>query len=199
MRLRTVLVGLILFSLAATAHAQYYGQPPPPRPGPYYAAQPQGIVREGLVFGGSIGAGAFGISDCHDCETLGALALQLEIGGMITPNLALVVDWTGHLHPFTDGGVLSSNLLDGSLRVFLGRIFWLQGGIGFGYLEATDEAGYSLGSAGGLGLLVAGGVEVLQTYNFALDIELRLSGERIYTDPAVSISNVALLIGFHWY
>jgi hypothetical protein len=203
MRIRWFVVaalGLAALFAAKTARAQVYGPPPAP---PGYYAQPEqaGIHRYGLVVGGGIGAAAFNFSDCSGCNSVGALALQLELGGMVSPHVAIVADWSTHLHPLEGGGVLSSNLFDGSVRYFFSRIFWLQGGIGIGWLQLTDEYGYDYlhGDNWGLGLLGAFGIEVLQTYNFALDLSVRLSGERIYGDNPVTVSNAAFLVGFHWY
>jgi hypothetical protein len=184
-----------LLCLAATAaHAQGYGG------GGYRGRQyGPGIQRYGLVFGASIGPGAFGFSDCRDCDSLGALAVQLELGGMVAPNIAIMFDYTGHYHPFDDGSVLSTNLFDGAIRFFFGRIFWIEGGIGIGYLNWDDGYGYVFNQGWGLGGLGAFGIEVLQTYNFALDIQARVSAERIQDNPGVTVTNGAILIGVHWY
>src|SRR5262249_50284459 len=132
-----VLILGCLGASAGVAAAQQYGPPPPGRG--YYAPPPPGIHRYGLVFGGAIGPGAFSFSDCSGCEAFGALALQLEIGGMVSPEVAILFDWTGHLHPTNDGNgtLVSSNLLDVAVRGFLGRIFWIEGGIGIGYLTVS--------------------------------------------------------------
>jgi hypothetical protein len=201
MRNRWLPILVLLCAGAGVASAQQYGPPPPPGRG-YYAPPPPGIHRFGLVFGGAIGPGAFSFSDCSGCDAFGALALQLEIGGMVSPEVAILFDWTGHLHPTGDGNgtLVSSNLLDVAVRGFLGRIFWLEGGIGIGYLSVSDAYGFTDSSDFGLGLMAAAGVEVLQTYNFALDLSIRLSGEHIYENPSgVNISAVAFLVGFHWY
>jgi len=184
-----VLLGAVaLASLPSTASAQGYAYPNSP--------PPPGIQRYGVVFGGSIGPGAFNFSDCTGCDSLGAVALQLELGGMVAPNIAILGDWTGHLHPYGDGTVLTSGLVDGSIRFFFSRILWIQGGIGIGYLSQDTSDGINLDSNWGIGLLGAFGVEVLQTHNFALDLQARISGERI---ASVTVGNFAVLIGIHWY
>src|SRR5215471_14464873 len=190
MRKWLVLVALVVLPVAAQAQGYSYGPPRPP---------PPGIQRYGLVVGGSIGPGAFNFSDCPGCDAFGALAVQLEIGGMVAPNIALLVDWTGHIHPFNDGTAISSNLFDGAIRVFLGRIFWLEGGLGVGYVNETDDFGFVFTSGWGFGIMGAGGVEVLQTPTFALDLQIRISGSRIQNDPGVNVGNVAALIGIHFY
>ena len=118
---------------------------------------------------------------------------------MNAPNVALLFDWTGNFHPFDDGSVLSTHLFSGAVRFFFGRIFWLEGGIGVGWMNQEDEFGYTFSSGAGIGGLAAFGIEVLQTYNFALDLSIRLSGERVQSDPTVNAGSAALLIGIHWY
>jgi hypothetical protein len=198
---------VILLLLSGSAAWAQYGPPPPPAYGPpppargYYGPAP-GIHRSGLVLGGGIGPGAFNFSDCTGCDSFGALALQLEIGGMVSPVVAVMFDYSGHLHPTGDGNgtLVSSNLFDVAVRGFLGRIFWLEGGIGLGYISVTDSYGFSDSSDVGLGLMAAAGLEVLQTYNFALDLSLRISGARINEHPgSTNVSNIAFLVGFHWY
>jgi len=138
-------------------------------------------------------------SDCNGCDSLSVLAVQAEIGGMVTPNLAILFDWTGDFHPYSDGGTLSSNLFDAAIRYYFARILWIEGGLGFGFLSFTDQDGFTDETDWGLGLMGAFGVEVLQTYNFALDLSVRLSGERVSRNPDVSVGSVAFLVGFHWY
>jgi hypothetical protein len=170
---------------------------------PYYAQPSYGIQRYGLVVGGSIGPGLMGFSDCRNCDSLGTLALQAEIGGMVAPNIALLFDWTGHFHP-DNGGTLEANLFSGDIRIFLGRIFWIQGGIGIGLFDFNGDFGYDNESIGsGIGGLVAAGVEVLQTRRMALDLQIRLSAIHIPNDSAAlndyNVEDAAFMIGLHWY
>jgi hypothetical protein len=191
-----------VYALAAapsTASAQGYGGPgyypgaPPPAP-------PPGIIRSGLIVGGAVGLGGIFDADCDDCSGLGAFGLQFHIGGMIAPNLALVFDMSGLYHVFDDDSILTSATFLGVIRGWLGRIFWLEAGLGLGYLEATDAWGYTEGSRTGGAALVGAGIEVLQTPSFALDIQLRISGARFSAGGnSFGISNVGVFVGFNWY
>ena len=193
------ITALSVLAALSPASAQGYG---PPRRG-YYGQPEYGIQRYGLVIGGSIGPGAMAFSDCGNCDSLGTLAVQLELGGMVAPNVAVLFDWTGHFHPDNDG-TLSANLFTGDIRLFLGRIFWIQGGLGVGSLSFDNNFDYRDENIGwGLGGLVAAGIEVLQTRRMALDLQVRLSAIHIPNDSAVlhdyTVEDVAFMIGLHWY
>src|SRR5262249_27714128 len=155
----------------SAAHAQYR-QPPPPGYGPppgYYPppppAAPRGMYREGLVLGLGLGAGALAAGEgCLDfCG--GALALYGDIGAMINPRMGIVFDaWLNdHPVPNTDSSALNG-IYSGALKLFLNDFFWLQGGVGF--------ARYSdpFGDDSGFAIMGAGGIEILQANNFALDL-----------------------------
>lgn len=193
-----VLVGLGIVAAAAPAQAQsyggggYYGQPPPP---------PRGVYRSGLVFGGSLGLGEIVPTSCDNCDGYGALGLQGHIGGMISPDVAILFDIEGMFHPFEDGSTLSSTTILGAVRGWLGRIVWLQAGLGFGILTASDEAGYTDEQRGGVAGEIAGGIELVQSPSFVLDLQLRISAARYKDDFSGSfgISNVGLFVGFNWY
>jgi hypothetical protein len=191
-----VITAVLALAISSVANAQGYG---PPRG--YYG--PPGIQRYGLVFGGSIGPGVMNFSDCHNCDSLGTLAVQLEIGGMVAPNVALLFDWTGHFHPDHDG-TLSANLFTGDIRFFFARILWIQGGIGVGSLSFDNNFGYDNVDIGwGVGGLGAIGVELLQTRRMALDLQLRLSAIHISNDSqalgSYTVEDGAIMIGLHWY
>lgn len=194
--MRTLVTSLVLVSaLAGTAAAQYgpgyYQQPPLP---------PPGLQRGGLVLGGAVGLGAIGFSDCPDCDGLGGLALQFHIGGMVGPTVALMFDGSTVIHPLEDGGVLSSNVGLGAIRVWIAPQLWLSAGVGLGVLELDDDYGYLVArSESGIAGMVGAGVELLQTYSFALDLQVRATGARLDYGDNVGIYNLSVLLGFNWY
>ena len=184
---------------AAPAHAQGYGPgysagPPPPR----------GVVRSGFIAGLGIGAGAFGLSDCEGCDSTAGLALHGHLGGMLARNLALMFDLeavTGPIDEDTDA-VITQTTAMAVLRVWLGQIFYLQGGVGAAWLRvSTDIGGFVFESrAGGSGMLGLG-IELMQRPSFTIDISLRLIGTRFDNDELgeVNIAGGTLLVGFNWY
>src|SRR5436190_7129834 len=108
--MRNLLVAVLVVT-PTIALAQPGAAPPPPPPpggGGYYAAPtaPVGIQRRGFVIGFSLGGGTMNCGDCPDDSALSGVALDLHLGGMLTPQLALMFDGWGVAHPFDGGGTL---------------------------------------------------------------------------------------------
>jgi len=187
MRVRSLAIVFLTLGVAGAASAQrYYGEPP-------------GIHRYGLVAGFGVGGGVIGLSNCTGCDSWGTLTLQGEIGGMVAPNVAILFDYTGNFHSFGGGDSMTNSIIDGAVRFFFGRIFWIEGGLGIGELTFDYGDGTYDTSGWGIAGMGAFGIEVLQTPRFALDISARIAGERISTNPDQSIGSFNLLVGFHWY
>jgi hypothetical protein len=195
-RLGLVLVTLAMLGIASSASAQGYGPP-----GGGYGPPPEHrVLRSGFILGGAIGLGGTAFQDCSACDTLGTGNFEFFLGGMLTPSLALAFDGAFAGHPFEDGSVLWSNTYTAILRGWLSPIFWLEGGVGIGQLQATDQYGFNQESHGGLTGLVAGGVELVQSLNFTLDLQLRLSAASYDTGgDKFKTTNFAILLGFNWY
>lgn len=181
-----------LFGSLAEAQAQY-GAPPP-----YYPPQPRGVYRSGLIFGGSLGAGAISAEDCGAPCGAGFMG-ELHIGGMLNPRLALMGDfWLGARSwsdPLGDGSTFH-NIDTLALQYWASDIIWLKGGVGLGRMELSDFFG-TFGDETGLAVMGAVGVEVMQTYNTTLDLQFR-AGRGFYSEGG-DVNNFALMIGFNWY
>ena len=173
----------------------YSGQPPPP---------PTGVIRSGFIFGGGIGLGAISFTDCDDCEVLGGLGLQFHLGGMIAPNLALMFDGATVVHPLDNGDGSTSALMSNTgmavFRGWISPIFWLEGGLGVGYMSLADEYGtIPPETRAGFGGLVGAGLELLQTPQFTLDLQLRITASRYNYGDGVGVANTSLNVGFNFY
>src|SRR5580765_4606358 len=141
-------------------------------PRPYYAPPPpRGVYRSGLVFGGSLGFGGISSDGCGPyCG--GSFFFEGHIGGMINPRLALEADLWGAAHRWDDG-------------------------FGFAQLDFGYDNTIGNPTENGPGLMAAGGFEVVQAYNFALDLQLRF-GHGFY-DSGPDINQVAFMVGVNWY
>lgn len=178
-----------LSSVAAAQPGYYQGQPPPPRP--------PGLYRGGWVLGFALGAGRAGAS-CDGCDSYGGFAGEFHIGAMVTPQLALEGDFSSIIRSVGYDQSLSLNNGYFAAQFWPAPIVWIKGGIGLGFLSFDDFwNGYSIQSHTGGSLMFAVGVEVLQSSNFALDVQLRLSGTRF--DDQNTVNSVALMIGANWY
>jgi hypothetical protein len=199
---------LLVLGSGSIAHAQYQSPPPaynapPPGYGGYPPPPPpppprNGMYRSGLILGGGLGAGNISASACGACG--GGLAGELHIGGMITQQLAIVVDFWGVEHSYDDGAggsTLTNSMITVDAQYWLLDQLWIKGGLGGARITVSDQFGNDYaGGESALGVLAAGGVEVLQVNSFALDLQLRV-GWGAYSGGAAT--NVAFLVGANWY
>ena len=198
-RVALAMVSAAVFAFAlgssSTAHAQYYGRPR------YYAAPgyyPGGGYRSGLVAGVGIGVGGISADQCGgDCGS--GLSLEGHIGGMVDPRLALMFDAWAVFHRNTDfDTTTTSGVYTGALQFWLSPIVWLKGGVGLGRTERSDFFG-PLGSASGFAIMGAGGVELVHTGFFALDLQGRIGHTFISNADGGAVTDYAFMVGFNWY
>lgn len=188
------------------------GYPPPP-PGPYqppapgyplapppYApppAEPPGIHRSGFIFGFSLGAGSIGCSDCGSSDTLSGVSLELHLGGMLTPRVALMFDGSGVVHTFEGGGSLTHVVDTVAVQVWAVDRLWFKAGVGIGQLSVSEnESSSTLRSDTRAAAMLAVGVELFQGRSSALDLQLR-GAATSFSDA--TITNGSFLIGYSWY
>ena len=190
-------VGIAMLALMGSlseAHAQY-GAPPPYYPPP----APRGVYRSGLILGGSLGAGSISAEACG--TVCGAAFMgEVHIGGMLNPRLALMGDFwlgaRGWSDPTIGDGSTIHNIDTLALQYWAADILWIKGGVGFGHMQLSDVIG-TFGDETGLAVMGAIGLEVLQSYNTTLDLQLR-AGHGFYSEGG-DVNNFALMIGFNWY
>jgi hypothetical protein len=216
---KNLIVGLgvvLLTLLGSVSVAEAQGYPPPYYPPPPPPPPPRGVYRSGVIYGFAAGLGAIGRSDyggnaCADrCGAAGLL--EFHLGGMIAPRTALMFEVWGADHPWSPPNGPSfeafNTFFTGAAQFWLTDILWIKGGLGLGYYHDTINnyyyngivTSYDLTSASGFALFGAAGVEVLQSYNFALDIQLR-AGSGFYSQNGAGFNaqNYALMVGFNWY
>lgn len=208
-KLLGAVVGAVLLTIlgsASTAQAQYYG-----RPSPYYARAPRGVYRAGLVFGFSLGIGGISASNCGDVCGFAGLA-EVHLGGMIAPNVAVVGDFWEGLHYFSGvrglgSGETWNGVYTAALQYWPLPNLWLKGGLGFGRLLLNADTSYygygysvNVDDETGFAFLLAGGIELVQSFNWAMDLQLRY-GNVAYSgsNGAGDLSMYAVMLGFNWY
>jgi hypothetical protein len=183
---------LTAFGSLSAAQAQY-------APRPYYAPPPpSGFYRSGLTFGGSLGVGGISSNGCGSyCGAAGMI--EGHIGGMLNPRLALMADIWGTAHHWDDGygtGTTYQGIYTLAAQYWVTDIVWVKGGVGFAQLNFGYD-GANNPDESGPGLLGAVGVEVVHSYNFALDLQFRI-GHGFY-DTGPDVNNIAFMIGVNWY
>jgi len=199
-------LGVVLLTvLGSVSIAEAQGYPPPYYPPPPPPPPPHGVYRSGLIFGVSAGLGAISASNCGDeCGVAGLF--EAHLGGMISPRAALMFEVWGADHPWTDAAGDSretiNTFITGAAQYWLTDILWLKGGVGLAVIRSTvvDDLGNSAeNSFSGFALFGAAGIEVLQTYNFALDIQLRIGNGFYSQADGGDAQNYAVMVGFNWY
>jgi hypothetical protein len=195
-------LAVAFLGVAGTAHAQY-AAPPPYAPPPGYRPYgygpppppPRTIYRSGLVIGVAIGGGAITANDCSNCGG-GAFGLEGHIGGMINPRLAVLAEAWG-LGRDVGGATLTNSVFTGALQLWLADQFWIKGGLGGGTINLSDNySGASFSSETAFAVTGAAGFEIVQWFNFALDLQFRLAHVAYSGGGA---NNIAFMVGFNWY
>lgn len=193
---------LAVVGSASVAHAQYQAPPPgyyapPPRYSYGYPPPSPRVYRSGLVLGVGIGLGGLSTSDCGDfCG--GGLGYDFHIGGMLTPQLALLFDISGIVHSVPDSDIdVYNTLYVAALQFFPTNQLWLRGGFGLAHYTQTDVFTGGYRDDTGEGLLLAAGYEVYQSGPFTIDLQFHFA-ETFY-DVAKNHSNYTFLVGFNWY
>lgn len=194
---RIIVTSLALF-VPSIAAAQPGAAPPPP---PGYYVQPAAVEppvtaphRSGFLIGFSLGAGTL---TCDDCDGLNGVAVDLHLGGMLTPNVALMFDGMGVGHSFDGGGSLIHVVDTVAAQVWVTPKLWLKGGLGIGRLSVNDEDGDEIAaSETGTAAMVGIGYELTHGEHFALDLQLR--GAIAHYDEA-DLKMGSLNLGFNWY
>jgi hypothetical protein len=188
------LAALAICASASPALAQYYGAPrgsgyyPPPPP-------PMRVYRQGITVGAGVGLGFMSADNCGASCGSGP-AFEFHIGGMVTPQLALMLDAFPVLHEINADVEAINTQYTFAAQFFPVDQFWLKGGVGFAHYTETAQNGFGL-SDSGTAFLLAAGFEVYQSGPFALDLQLRL-GRSLY-NTAKDHGTGALMVGFNWY
>jgi hypothetical protein len=202
---------ILVLGSASIAHAQYYQSPPPGyAPPPSYGAPPPRYAypppppppryayRSGLTVGVGIGFGGDSAQGCGtDCGIGGAF--EFHIGGMLTPQLALLFDFTAFQYSIPNSNIDTYNTMyTAAVQFFPTNALWLKGGIGLARYSQSDVfTGEGFGDDSGKALLLALGYEVYQSGPFALDLQFRFADGFYNVVP--NHSNAAFLVGFNWY
>jgi hypothetical protein len=204
---KNLIVGLgivLLTVLGSVSVADAQGYPPPYYPPPPPPPPPRGVFRSGLVFGLSGGVGAIHLDNCGDACGVAGMG-EAHLGGMISPRAALLFEvWVAD-HPWSAGGSSFETIntfFTGAVQYWVNDIVWIKGGLGEAEFREDFDIPYgsyyrsTTSTNSGFALFGAAGVEVLQSYNFALDIQLRI-GNGFYSGG--SAQNYGLMVGFNWY
>jgi uncharacterized membrane protein YtjA (UPF0391 family) len=185
-----VLALLGTFAAARSAHADHV----------YIESSGGPVVRQGIILGGGLGVGHIACdgADCSGVNEAGGINLQL--GGMLAPDMGLLVDAWGMSHRDGDDATFTHSMITGALRYWLVPRLWLQGGIGLAeaswhYSDAIVD--YESRSDTVPALMGAMGVELVSSPAFAMNLELR-GGTGFFEDDT-RLRNLSVGLGVNWY
>jgi hypothetical protein len=157
--------------------------------------------RDGLTIGVELGGGHMDCDATIGCDGVTeAGGVSVNLGAMITPNLAIMGDAWLMAHT-EDRLTLTQGMATIGPQLWLGP-FWVRGGVGVaragfnydaGIIEIEDQT-ETVPAA-----MAALGVEVISTKDFALDVRLRGGAGFFHDDPDVQVRNVSLGVGANWY
>jgi hypothetical protein len=202
-RCRACLAAVPLLALSVNvASAQPPATPPggPPAvvPPPYSLPPSPGdrIPRDGFVAGAGIGLGSLRAAN----ESFRSWAFSAMVGGMLSPRLALLLDYhflSRQLDSFTS---LSHSGAVAAAQLFVFDYFWAKGGLGIAWLAASQGSAWDTSGVAPAFLLAAGAEPLQTTDGFALDVQVRLLGARHRAATGALVgTNFVVLLGFNWY
>jgi hypothetical protein len=174
-------------------YGSYPSQPPPQYMPP--PAVPDRIHRHGLMLGFALGGGGVRIED----DSFNGFAFSFNLGGMLTPHLALQFDLSAISHAVDEFGTSeTSSVLGATVQYYFLNFLWAKAGLGFGNISLDDAFGQIDSTESSGAFIAAAGGEVLQTTGgFTIDVQLRLTAASF--DAIGLTTNTALLVGFNFY
>jgi hypothetical protein len=198
---RTVIAAVLLTASLGASNA--WGGDPVPTPA---SQEPTYPYRQGPVLGLGLGGGTVGFMG----ESHGGLAYCYDIGWMVTPRLALLVDGRGSVyvvqtpHQRAAAHELNSETetttaIGGAVQYFFNERLWARAGLGPSWIALADNIeGREMGSAHrAFAFLGAAGVQLLQARNgFALDLQVRYT--RASFARVRTTNHWAFLLGFNF-
>jgi hypothetical protein len=189
--MRSTIAAVMLLATIAAADAAGAGDS-------HDAGTSSAIHREGFVIGFSLGAGDLGPDPCHDCGV--GVGADFHLGAMASRGVAVLLEFAG-----VGRGDLSHGMVGVAAQWWpapAGR-FWLKGGIGIGSLERDGNRDFpddpfdrSHNDYVYPTLFGSGGVEVVRSGRFAIDLQLRGATTHQRDDWSHSVS---VNVGLNWY
>ena len=167
-------------------------------PEPYYVPELRAPLRK--IIGFDFGIGLFdGFSEEFTIQ--GGISADFFAGIQFSRRVGVVVDlWSlVHLLPSDsadDRGVFAHSIATASGRVWLAPAFWVQAGLGAGFLSIVGPRDDVTGGPAGT---VAFGSELQHRPTTGIDLSLRIGATRLTLNGATRyIYNVSAVAGYHW-
>jgi len=177
-----------------------------------FAQEDKTIQRKGLVFGTSYGIGysVLNFPDKNQCDL--GFALDVKLGYMIKPNLALLLTTNVSIYDYLGFGrdrKRDFGILAPSVQYWVNDKFWVLGGVGLGGdnpvfwdidFDNVDADPLETKYYNGLGFVTSVGYEIYQRKNMALDLKSKISYRNVEMQEGKTNGvSFALLLGINFY
>lgn len=155
---------------------------------------------QGFTGGFSLGAGFMSSGGCAVCGSTGGFAIDASVGWFVNRRVALMLEVsalsTAEIDPTTGPlAVATSSAMQAvTVQYWASPAFWIEGGLGYTRLLAATPI--ATGDAGGGGMSIGAGYEILHRGSFGLDARGRL----VHADiEGTGFNSFAFLVGLNWY
>lgn len=166
--------------------------------------------RDGWVLGIGILAGKPLNYDCADCYTTMGVGMNVQLGRMLNPRLALMLDTHGvavgqsEIPGYeAEANVMVQGVVALAVQYWAGDRLWLKAGMGRGEVRQSvtvlSPSGASvdiIDNQGGLGTLAAAGYELYQGQTMGVNLHLRYAGIH---GGDMNRGSLVLGLGLAWY
>ncbi|MCB0497025.1 MAG: hypothetical protein KDC79_12875 [Cyclobacteriaceae bacterium] len=175
-----------------------------------FAQDKKAIERKGFVFGTSWGGSVSHLTFPNKKQTDFDVALDLKIGFMLNPRLALLLTSNVSIYDYSGYGRARKRdfgVLAPSVQYWLTDKVWVLGGAGLGgdnpvLFDLKDPANNELERKyyDGFGFIISTGYEVYRKKNFVVDIKARFTyrNVKIENEDTSGVST-AILVGINFY
>jgi len=178
-----------------------YAYPPPPRRYAYYPpppppAQPVSTERT-IMLGGSIGLAGLHFHDlANQAMSAPATGYSARLGLGVAPRMLFLLGVDGAVTN-DDLNVFDQTIYYAGLQAFVTRQLFLRGGVGIGNITARDSWDFLQFGKAGLGLTGSVGIELVQGYNWSLELAGQATGG-FYKDSE-RWASYAVNLGFNFF
>lgn len=157
-------------------------------------------ARDGFAIGLALGPGIIADVGFGDAGGVGGHA-SLRVGTSAMPNMLWILQLDTYAYRRTvagqdEKGEQAVNTLALAAQYYLTGAMWAKAGGGLAGVVTRDGAGAKNASSGGLALLGAGGIDVLRSGPFVVDLEANVALS-LFGDGA--LITVGLGLGINWY
>jgi hypothetical protein len=160
--------------------------------------------RDGFMIGLALGPGFIADAGFGDAGGAGG-HVSLRVGTVATPTMQWVLQLDSYAYELSiegqdEKGQQAVSTLALAAQLYLTNAMWVKGGGGFASVVTRDSVeradGTRLSSSGGFALIGGGGIDLVRSGMFVLDLESNLSVSAFGEGALITLG---LGLGLNWY